>query len=87
MPVSALVVTLDPNQRDGAIERLSLDPRITLGELQTCQLPVVLDTQSVGEGRALVEELQAVAGVTLVNIVMVDFSDADEEDAWNDASF
>lgn len=83
MPISAVVVTLKPDEalREEALKILRADPRLTLGELQRNQLPVVIDTETIVEGINIVrEELPDVAGVVFVHVVSVDFSDVEDFD-------
>lgn len=78
MPVSALVITLsrEPKARQAALDWLSADARITLGEPQRDQLPVVLETATLRGGvDAVRRELPAVTGVAFVHVISVDFSD------------
>lgn len=74
MPISSLVLTLaNPGER--LLADLASDPRLTLGETQGAYLPVVLETSTLGESKAAVEELMTREGVRFVDIVTVDFSD------------
>jgi hypothetical protein len=76
MLVSALVLTLDVGDpgRAGLLAHLASDPRLELGALVGRRLPVVAEVEDPRGGDALVEELAATAGVTFVDVVMVDFS-------------
>lgn len=81
MPISALVITLDPDpeRRARALDSLHRDPRLTLGEMTAGRLPVVAETETLAGGDRLVsDELSAVEGVVLVDVVLVDFSDVDD---------
>lgn len=75
MTISALVLTLDPATAGATLARLAGDTRLTLGQAQGCQVPVVAETATSREGRALMEALQETPGIDLVHLVMVDFSD------------
>lgn len=78
MPISAVVITLEPSLREHALAMLSQDPRLTLGEAQGGQLPVVIETSSLAQSIALVDrELLAIPGVLLVHVIQVDFDDVD----------
>ena len=80
MPVSALVLTLsdDAVERRVAVDALEQDPRIDLGPLQKLHLPVVLTTDTLGDGIGAVKEhLPDVEGIEFVRVVRVDFDDAD----------
>lgn len=77
MAISGLVITLEAEGelRREALAALGDDARLTLGELTGSHLPVVADTRSPAEGRALVEELFRRPGIRFVDVVCVDFSD------------
>jgi hypothetical protein len=81
MPVSALVVTLADGPRgDDAAAELARHPALTLGPRYQAHLPVVAETRTLAEGEHLVRDhIPAVAGVVLVSVVAVDFSDVDAE--------
>lgn len=83
MPISAMLLTIKPDDREKAIEALNADPRITVGEPQAWRIPVVLDTASVKEDRALVEALGRMPEISCIDVVMVDYSE--DEESWNDA--
>jgi hypothetical protein len=81
MPISSLVLTLDtsPELRALALAEVSRDSRILVGTPQQERwLPVVTETASLLEGKALAESLGEIPGVNFVDVVMVDFSDAEE---------
>ncbi|MBK7585245.1 MAG: hypothetical protein IPI67_34285 [Myxococcales bacterium] len=80
MPVSALVLTLDPGEREkrGVKYVLSRDPRVTLGDLVDDCLPVVTTTDSLEEAEDLAEQLLGIPGVRFLDVVSVDFSDVEE---------
>lgn len=77
MPVSALVVTLDPGERSrrGVLYVLSRDPRVSVGEIVEDRLPVVTETSSLEESEDVAEQLLQVPGIRFVDVVSVDFSD------------
>lgn len=75
MTISALVVTVDPATAEVTLAALSRDPRLTLGAPVGSRVPVVVETASCRDGRALVEDLQQTPGITFVDVVLVDFSD------------
>lgn len=80
MVTSALVVTLDDDAsaRATAIDAMASDARLTLGEPAGMRLPVVAETSGLAAAETLAEELMAVPGVVLVDVVLVDFDpDAD----------
>jgi hypothetical protein len=83
MVTSALVVTIDGDacMRRAAMDALTSDARLMLGELAGARLPVVAETSGLGTAERLVEELSAIPGVMFVDVVLVDFdpsSDVDE---------
>ncbi|MGM0558990.1 MAG: hypothetical protein ACQEVA_21575, partial [Myxococcota bacterium] len=68
-------------ERERALDVLSADARLTLGPIEDVQLPVVVETDTVGEGIELVRDtLPDVAGVEFVHVVSVDFSDLESRD-------
>lgn len=78
MPVSGLVVTLSDDEKKSAQATLALkgDSRLTIGERQKNRLPVVAETETIGEGSRLVrQELLEVDGVIFVDVVTVNFED------------
>jgi hypothetical protein len=75
MPISALVLALDPKLASITRERLSGDPRLELGSIQGARLPVVAETADLHSSRELVRELTCTPGVLAVDVVSVDFSD------------
>lgn len=77
MPISGLVITLDGDTcaRMQTIERLSGDPRLTLGTPIGACLPVVAETSTLAEGEALVDDLGRREDIVFVDVVSVDFSE------------
>jgi hypothetical protein len=75
MPISSLVLTLEPPLKPSVFEALAADPRISVGEAHGLRLPVVTETHSLSEGEALALELGALPGVEFVDVVMVDFAE------------
>lgn len=54
---------------------------MTPGELQDVQLPLVVETHTVGESISLVrDELPSMEGVIFVHVISVDFSDLESRD-------
>jgi len=60
---------------------LSADPRLELGSLFGRRLPVVAEVPDARSGEQLVEELQSLPGVCFVDVVLVDFSMANTQEA------
>ena len=83
MVTSALVVTVDgdASARRAALDALGADPRLMLGEIAGARLPVVAETTGLGAAERLVEELSAISGVVLVEVVLVDFDPDEDVDA------
>lgn len=77
MPVSGLVLTLSPNRNDRefALARLQEHPRLQIGHAEWQRLPVVVDTPSDEEDKALWAWLNDLRGVLFVNLVCTDNSE------------
>lgn len=65
----------DPARRRAALDALSADPRLTLGDACGNRLPLVAETETLDEGEALFAALAVAPGVLFVDVVSVDFSD------------
>lgn len=86
MPISSLVVTLDADSdlRESALAALRVMRGVTVGELRTTRLPVVLETATLQEGHEFVDHaLRHIEGVRFVDIVRIDFEDMNGG-SWND---
>lgn len=81
MPVSGLVLTLSPNLNDRAfaISKLSEHPCVHVGDAEGQRLPLVADTPSDDEDKALWAWLNDLRGVLFVNLVCTDNSDDEPE--------
>jgi hypothetical protein len=80
MPTSGLVVTL--NHLDAlqpTLARLRRDERFGVGEVLGLRIPVVLSTERLSEGSRQVDAMQLWPGVAQVDVVAIDFSDAELE--------
>lgn len=77
MPIVSAVLTLAPDlvTRAALLAALDTDPRITLGPLHADRLPVVLETSSREEDRALWERVADSPGVRNIELAFADFSD------------
>ncbi len=78
MPISGLVVTLSDDEDKSArvVATLEADARILVGERQKNRLPVVAETDTIGEGSQLVrQDLLEIDGVVFVDVVSVNFED------------
>jgi nitrate reductase NapAB chaperone NapD len=75
MPVSGLVVSLckEARPRAEAIEKMAQEPRITVGALAANRLAIVLDTASSEEDKQLWDWLNALPGVTFVQVAFVGY--------------
>jgi hypothetical protein len=73
MAISGLVITLseDAMAAEAAAAWLEADARVTLGERFGRRLAAVAETPSVEADRALWDELNAMAGVTRVDVTYV----------------
>ncbi|MCA9192261.1 MAG: hypothetical protein KDB03_10875 [Planctomycetales bacterium] len=77
MSVCGLVLTLcdDSQLRAETIAELGRWPQISLGEEEFNRLPLVLDTPSRNEDRALLNRLEAMPGVLMVEVAFVGFDE------------
>jgi nitrate reductase NapAB chaperone NapD len=89
MPISSLVVTLDPDPELSAqaIAALGCISGATLGERHQLKLPLVLESDSLRQGRDTVEHLPSLPGVLFVDVVQIDFEDADQTPCNDDNSY
>ena len=77
MPIVSAVLTLssDPVLRLQALARLGQDPQLSAAALHQDRLPVVLDTPDRAQDKAAWERIEALPGVTHIELVFADFSD------------
>ena len=75
MPVIGAVLHLDAARLQGTRDALEADHHITLGPLSGTTQPVVIETTSRREDKAVWSRLEQLAGVLLVQPVFADFSD------------
>lgn len=78
MPIAGLVLTLadDDALQRVAVEALTADARLSMGEMQGGgRLPVVTDTTSITEEQDLWNEIARTPGVLLVDLAFHDGSD------------
>lgn len=72
MPISGLVISLENGSAgDAAAATLQHIPELTLGERSGSQVPAALSSRDVGHSRDLHDQLSAIPGVTLVDVVYV----------------
>lgn len=86
MPVSGLVLTLsaEPGQDDRALRALAGHPMIDIGDRQGPRLPIVVDSPTDEEDKAVWEWLHQCPGVLFVDLVYTDQSADAATDATND---
>lgn len=79
MPISGLLITLDrdPAKRADALAALQRHPSIDLGEGEDHRIPIVVDTPSSDEDRAVWNWLHELPGVTFVDVVYVHFDEGE----------
>jgi nitrate reductase NapAB chaperone NapD len=75
MTISALVLTVTAGELDAVQRRLAADPRLTIGAAVDHRLPVVVETADCTAAELLYDWLRALAGVSRVDVVLVDFSE------------
>ncbi|MFW5877018.1 MAG: hypothetical protein ACOCXM_09795 [Myxococcota bacterium] len=82
MPISGVVLTLSdvPRVREGALDALRADPRITLGEPAGLRWPVVVDTPDGSGHQQALDELERAPGIVFVELAFADFSDVESID-------
>ena len=75
MPVSGLVVSLsqEPQLRAEALDAISREAKITLGEREGNRLAIVLDTDSSQEDRHIWDWLHSLPGIALLEVAFVGF--------------
>jgi nitrate reductase NapAB chaperone NapD len=80
MPISALVLTVDPEAPGDLLAALAADPRLTVGEAVGVRIPVVAETATARGGAELVEELLRTDGVLHVVVVCVELTEEGDEE-------
>ena len=76
MVISGWVVTLNEGVLgDQAEAQLRQRPGLDIGVRQGFCLPVVAETPGLEDGERLAKEVEQVDGVTLVDVLSIDFSD------------
>lgn len=84
MPVSGLLLTLDPADEgavDATLAALAADPRVTLGPREGHHLAIALDTPSRRADQAAWEALYALPAVTWIDLVHVSIDPNEADDA------
>ncbi len=69
MAVSSLVITTNSEFKEIQRQQLQEDYRVTLGEAQGCFIPLVTETESVGDARDLAERILKLEGVLDAQLV------------------
>lgn len=82
MPVIGAVITLasEAEPREAALGFLRQHPAIGLGEPQVLGVPVVIESHSRAQERAIWDQLEALPGVLFASVVYTDFSDIVERE-------
>lgn len=77
MPIVGAVLNLSPQDelRNQALLFLAAHPAITVGEVQSKGLPVVIELATRAEERAFWDELREQPGILFFSPVYADFSD------------
>lgn len=77
MPIIGAVLTLseEPEVQRATLDFLQEHQAIELGEPQILGWPVVIESSSRAEERALWDKLEALPGVVSASVVFTDFSD------------
>ncbi len=73
MPISGLVVSLTNQHdlRENAINAIREESRIEVGVVDGQRIPIVVDTSSAEEDKAIWNWLTTLPGVTFVDVVMI----------------
>jgi len=78
MPVSALIITVHGKADQPALRaQMAKIAGLELGEAQALRWPAVTETDSLEQGRELLERVQALSGVVHVDVLSVNFEDID----------
>ncbi len=77
MPVSGLVVSLSDQHalREATIDTILQESRIGVGVIQSQRMAVVVDTPTREEDKEIWNWLNALPGVTFVDVALVGFED------------
>ena len=77
MPVSGLVVSLSDQHdlREATIDTIRQESRIEVGVIQSQRMAVVVDTPTREEDKEIWNWLNALPGVTFVDVALVGFED------------
>jgi len=81
MPISGLLISLDrdPARRAEAMDALHQHPAIEIGEGEECRVPIVVDTTSSQEDRAVWDWLHQQPGISFVDVVYVHFEEGQRD--------
>lgn len=76
--IAAILVTIDPSQDQALRAVLRARGDLELGETIGARIPAVLDTGDAVEAERALREIWDLPGVSFVDVVSVDFSEASE---------
>ena len=78
VPISGLVLTLDPSHKDHdeTIRRLNVEPTIEIGERSRHKCAIVIDSASKADDQILFTWVRDLPGVADVQVAFVGFDDA-----------
>lgn len=79
MPVSGLLLTIDPSHEPALRSALAADLRTTPGELVGTRLPVALDTPSRQADEAAWAWLRALPGVKWIDLVWISIDPSEDD--------
>jgi hypothetical protein len=79
MPVSGLLLTIDPAHEPALRQALSADARTTPGDLVKTRLVVALDTPSRRADEAAWAWLRALPGVSWIDLVWISIDPAEDD--------
>lgn len=87
MPISGLLITLDrdSDKRARALAALQHHHAIDIGEGRDHRVPVVVDTPSSDEDRAVWDWLHEQPGITFVDVVYVHFDQDQSSWPWHES--
>ena len=80
MPISGIVIRLDPGQAAAVRSAVARSPELSFGAERTGALAAVIDAPDYLRHDALLDTLAATPGVCAIDIVFHDFSDTESFD-------
>lgn len=80
MPISGIVIRIDPEHREPVLAELTALPAVETHPVTAVELVVaVLETEGFAEEQSLVERISAIAGVRGVSLAYHNFEDVVEQ--------